>query len=176
MRPDDKFLYVMGLLDGPVKIDTCSDPDARMRQIRSKEGRKDVFLVETVPVDPGWNIHAERYAHWQLRDYHFGGEWFGVPSAKAVEAIKAAAEIGLVGMPLLPPLTGKWRPPLPYDAGLRDRIDAVLEGGGSRTAFMEAACEREIKRREAAKERKRRKGAVMKNAPAAFLEAPRAWV
>ena len=139
-------IYVMGVAGGPHKIGICNDVKLRLYHVRRDEGSQGIVLFETFELSQRKAIAAERYAHWLLREKQFRGEWFNVDLAEALNTVKTAIAADFSGIDILPPLTTPSMPRLP--AGTLDRIDAVLDEGENRAAFIRGAIEKELKRRE----------------------------
>jgi hypothetical protein len=88
-QPGVKYVYVMSAASGLQKIGFASRPKARRSAVQTGTPEK-VSLNFTVEV-PGLDARAvERHAHWILRESRVHGEWFNVPLAEAVDAIRAA--------------------------------------------------------------------------------------
>jgi Meiotically up-regulated gene 113 len=154
----DCWLYVMGLPDGPQKIGWSYNPARRVYPI-NRQSNTNAALVGQVPVSPGRALHAERYAHWLLRDHHYRAEWFNVSAAEALKAIETAAKYDWSEMAdgyiLIPPVNkrgGKFNEiaSCKLANGLGTRITRVLDNSESKSDFIRLAVDRELAHREAA--------------------------
>lgn len=141
-------LYVLGAVGGPCKIGWSEDAKKRSRGVPSPAGLCDV--AHTAPVAYKNALKAERYAHWLLRDHHFRNEWFNVGVDAAIDAVNRAVDLNFRGVGKIPPLPEK-NNMTRFPSGMTDLIDAVLEPGENRRAFLLEAIERELKRRKRAK-------------------------
>lgn len=149
------LLYVMGFPGGPFKVGWSQDVPARVLAIAREEGRADVVVYRTVPVEGSDVIAAERYAHWLLRDYHFRNEWFDAPLEKALAAITESARCDFRVIGRIPPLQPRGRPAMYPESvvswfpnGTSRRMVAALGEGEERGDLIRSATMAELERRE----------------------------
>lgn len=83
-----QFIYVIGPVDGPVKIGKGRDPYARL--IACQVGNHLQLHVHGMfKVDAEHDVSSvERHIHARLPN-HIRGEWFDMPPAEAVHEVKA---------------------------------------------------------------------------------------
>lgn len=151
-------IYVAGSSRGPKKVGIARNPESRLRQLRTGSSRR-LELLFSAPAPDGLATDIERRAHWLLRDKKASGEWFNVGAKEAIDAVQRAIAEGGSGEKEKPSVG---RPPLSkksetvvttvrLSADVAERIDA-LSGPNKRSDFIREAVEREIKRRERAKD------------------------
>ena len=150
-KPDIAYLYVLGTEDGPCKVGYSLAPEQRIKNIQ--RGRKErIVTVGQWPLGRSIALSVERYIHWQLRDSHIRGEWFNATQADILATIENAlnkkGEIDAAHP--IPPIDKRGRPH-GLSTEILKRMDVVRDDGEDRTAFVRAAVERELKRRERAK-------------------------
>jgi hypothetical protein len=151
-----RYIYVIGPAAGPQKIGLAANAKRRVAelQVGSHLTFRLGFCAE-VAASEAW--HVESYTHWLLREFRVNGEWFNVTVGSASSAINEAIAAVRRGERQGSKSVGRkkmWTEDMQarFPEGTFDRIEAVLEDGEDRTAFVRAAVERELKRRE------RRKG------------------
>src|ERR1700730_12529829 len=83
------FLYVLQGEHGLTKIGVSTNPNARLRQLRTASAFPIDFAF--VAATPGIGFDIERKAHAPLAAHRLHGEWFDVSAATAVAALRGAA-------------------------------------------------------------------------------------
>jgi len=151
--PDTSFLYVMGIDGGPTKVGYSTYTALRTRML-AKELGQDIFLVGEWPIGKFVAMHAERYAHYLLRDKHYRGEWFSCTHDEAIAAVKAALDKPWDNDLLIPPLDVRGRDillgehiPTKFESGTKAAIKSALLEGEGRSDFIRTAVRHEIERR-----------------------------
>lgn len=147
-------VYVVGVIDGPVKIGMSQKVSKRMKQLEKSQEHVIVHYGEF----PTWRANvAERYAHWILRDKSRGYEWFNATPDEACAAVRQAVEAAEKGMPMLPTLDKHGAPIrfaenmyLKFVPGTMARIKAIKPEDQNQTDFLRELVEAELARRELA--------------------------
>lgn len=147
------FLYVVGHRDGPQKVGYSIDPPKRVRGIRDDASDQTLPIYRTFPVYRYWAGHAERMAHWLLREHHWRLEWFNCTPEQAAEAAERAAGLHYAGTDHIPTTC---RPNKLYDEmltlrlrkGTLARMDAAT-GTPERAQFVREAIDAAIERHSA---------------------------
>lgn len=161
-RPDSVYIYVMGTLDGPSKVGYSMTPTRRLKDIRRKYPKWDIFVVGTWPVGRAVALSVERYIQWKLRVKHIRKEWFDAERAEILSTIRQALDREdefeqRVSIPSLDSLCVVPRfgehIKTAYPKGTHGRIVAVLGDAEVQAAFIREAVDRELKRREKAKDK-----------------------
>ena len=152
-NPDTAFLYVMGIEGGPTKVGYSTYTDLRKRML-SRDLVEDIFLVGEWPIGKFVAMHAERYAHYLLRDKHYRGEWFACSHDEAIEAVKAALDKPWSNDLLIPPLDVRGRDillgehvPTKFPSGTKAAIQAALLPDEGRADFIRSAVAHELESR-----------------------------
>jgi hypothetical protein len=92
------YLYVLQGEHGLTKIGVSTNPNARLRQLRTASAFPIDFVF--VAATSGIGFDVERKAHATLAAHRLHGEWFDVPAETAVAAVRTAAY--RLRMPLRP--------------------------------------------------------------------------
>ena len=90
LPPPCRYVYVIGPEVGLQKIGIATDPRARLGALQTASPFK-LILHASIAVPFGAAHAVERRAHHRLRAARASGEWFSVPAARAIEAVKIAA-------------------------------------------------------------------------------------
>lgn len=131
--PAQSYVYVIGDANGPQKVGFAADPKRRLALFRTGN-IGDLRIALAAPVSRDLARHAERFAHWLLRDHHARGEWFSVSPEMAMAAVEQAIVAVLNGQraPLLPIHTPPGKPKIFHGAmhvrlpkDTKARIDAL---------------------------------------------------
>jgi hypothetical protein len=88
-RDGGTFLYVLQGRHGLTKIGVSTNPNARLRQLRTASAFPIDFAF--VAATPGTGFDIERKAHATLAPHRLHGEWFHVSAGTAVAAVRGAA-------------------------------------------------------------------------------------
>jgi len=88
-RGGGTFLYVLQGEHGLTKIGVSTNPNARLRQLRTASAFPIDFAF--VAATPGTGFDIERKAHATLAPHRLHGEWFDVSAGTAVAAVRGAA-------------------------------------------------------------------------------------
>src|ERR1700730_692977 len=88
-RGGGTFLYVLQGKHCLTKIGVSTNPNARLRQLRTASAFPIDFAF--VAATPGIGFDIERKAHATRAAHRLHGEWFGVSAAPAVAALRGAA-------------------------------------------------------------------------------------
>lgn len=151
------FVYVIGAPKGPQKIGIAKNVQLRQNQIQTGSHAR-LSLAGVMEVSPDLAVHVECFAHWILRDCRLAGEWFRVSPKRALAAVKEALEAVLRGERQGKRSVGRkkrWSENvnLTLPEGAKARMDAALQDDEDRLDLIRTAIERELSRREKAKDR-----------------------
>lgn len=156
--PATAFVYAIGHSVGPQKVGYSTNPRSRLHGIKRDAGDERLVIQGAFPVAQEWAIHAERMAHWLLREHHFRNEWFNCSPAEAAAAVEQAASMHYDGADYVPTVT---RPNALYDEqitlrlirGTFAQIESVV-GSRDRSDFIRTAITEALERREKAEKAK----------------------
>jgi hypothetical protein len=146
-------VYVMGHRCGPQKVGYTGDLKLRLQHIRRDTRDAALPIFAHFEIATRWALHAERMAHWFLRDHAIRKEWFDVSPETAAAAVERAVSLAYEGMDLIPPVVPTGGAAYPEHAtgrfkkGTFARMEAV-SGSRDRAQFIREAVERELERRE----------------------------
>lgn len=139
-----RHVYVAADAEGRHKIGITANLKLRAYHL-ARDARREVKIIHHEPLDPQAEL-VEQTAMWFMADQQDHGEWFTVSADEMLNAIakaKLAVARGEVPERRLSVLK---RPTL------GPRLEAAIEGarmpGETRKAFLRAAVEAELKRRE----------------------------
>lgn len=84
-------VYILGPIEGPVKIGRAKDPTARLNALQTGSAeRRHLWAFVRLPRVAG--IELERRMHEELRDRRVRGEWFNITAFEAMRELFHIAE------------------------------------------------------------------------------------
>ena len=155
-----KHVYIISDGVGNVKVGIAKAPEQRLRRFQTGNARR-LSLHRSAPFTGVRPNGGERYAHWLMRSFHVGGEWFAIEEKLALANLMGAViavvagvraprpGFGGVGRPKLGVKETKMRLPI----GLPERIDALV-GEQKRAEFIRKAVVEAVEKAERAKPKK----------------------
>lgn len=144
------YIYIIGTVDGALKVGRSIDPKRRKSQLAVLSPNRLEVLYQR-PVLFGEASRIEGRAHFLLKAFHRNGEWFNVPLQTAKDAVNQAAESRGKNVEVWHNVGRKKQFParivLPLSDDMLIMVDASLNEGENRLDMIREAIEREVKKR-----------------------------